>query len=88
MALATRPSRTSSRWWATLQAALYRLQYLVGTIEGVRVRSPCAVDHLLRGVVALGGGGDLLLVGREVHARQELLELECLPAVPVAPNTP
>jgi hypothetical protein len=52
-----------------------RLQHLLGTIEALGCRVPDLTHQILRGAVALGVGGDLLLVGWEVHALQELLKL-------------
>src|SRR5829696_8624059 len=57
-----------------LTAFLDRLQDLVGAVEALGVRVPDLLHQLLRGVVALGGVGDLILLGREPHARQVLQE--------------
>src|SRR5215218_11495953 len=55
-------------------APLHRLQDLVGAGELLGVRVPDLLHQLLRGAVTLRSRGDPLLVGREPHARQVLLE--------------
>ncbi len=58
-----------------LPAALHGLQDLVGAVEGLSARVPYLLNQLLRSIVALGVGGDLLLACREVNALQVLLKL-------------
>src|SRR5215213_3055169 len=57
-----------------LAAFLDRLQDFVGAVEALGIRVPDLLHQLLRGVIALGGVGDLILLGREPHARQVLQE--------------
>jgi uncharacterized membrane protein YccC len=61
-------------------AALHSLQDLVGGVEALGIRVPDLLNQLLGSVVALGGCGYLLLLGRESHARQVAQEgcrVEC-----------
>src|SRR5215217_6956775 len=55
-------------------ALSHRLQHLLWAVEALGCRVPYLSDHGLRSTVALGTGGYLLLVGREIHAPQILLE--------------
>ena len=50
-----------------VEAALERVHDLRGTLEAFGVRLPDLRDHVLRGAVALGGRGHLLLLCRDVH---------------------
>src|SRR5215212_10240071 len=55
-------------------APSHRLQHLLWAIEALGCRVPYLSNHGLWSTVALGTGGYLLLVGREIHAPQILLE--------------
>jgi hypothetical protein len=57
-----------------LLAALHHPQHLIGAVEALGVRVPDLLDQLLRSIVALGGIGHRILLCREPHARQKLLE--------------
>jgi hypothetical protein len=54
---------------------LHRLQDLVGAVEGVLARVPYLLHEVLRGAVALGVRGYLLLLGGEVNALQVLTDM-------------
>src|SRR5215218_6861107 len=53
-----------------VEAALERRHDLRGAVEALGVRAPDLSNFVLRGAVALGGLGHLLLPGREVRAPQ------------------
>ena len=50
---------------------MHRLQDLVGAVEALAACIPDRLHQLLRGVVALGGVGDLLLLGWESYAHEK-----------------
>src|SRR5919107_634798 len=68
----------------SLPVPAHRLQYLFGVVEGVGARVPYLVDHILWRPIILDLRYDLVLAGREVKVRQELLELSQVEITQVA----
>ena len=65
-----RPQLTSScPVLVYLQPSLYHLQDLIGAIEALGASVPYLLDDLLRGVVALGRGGDPLVPSNQLPER-------------------